>query len=257
MKLLEEKGIILLFYLLRIFPINKKKIVISSYLGKGYGDNGKYIVEELLRRKRNYDIVWLTKDINEHFPKGVRAVRYKSLRAIYEMCTGHIWIDNRRKPLFVRKRKKQFYIMTWHGYMGIKKLEKDVQNKLEERYVRAAIRDSKMIDAFISGSRWETQCIKKAFWYNGKILEIGYPRSDILLTGSDEALKRVKEYYNIEDETKIALYAPTFRQARNKDSLSVYNVDWERVLDALGRRFGGTWIGMMRLHPNVSKYVHE
>ena len=31
----------------RIFPIDRKKIVVSNFRGKGYGDNPKYIIENL------------------------------------------------------------------------------------------------------------------------------------------------------------------------------------------------------------------
>ena len=38
-----SKGITIIFYILRIFPIKKNKIVFSNFDGKGYGDNPKYI----------------------------------------------------------------------------------------------------------------------------------------------------------------------------------------------------------------------
>lgn len=252
-----DKLMIALFYLFRIFPIQNNKIVISSYLGKGYGDNPKYIVEELLKEKKQYDIVWLTKDISAKFPKGVRSINYRSLKSIYELCTARIWIDNRRKPIYVRKRAKQFYIMTWHGYLAIKKVEKDVETKLETRYVKAAQRDSKMIDVFISGSEWETKCISSAFWYDGKILNIGYPRSDILLRGAEKISGKIKKYYGISDNDKILLYAPTFRHSKDEGSLSVYNIEWKYILETLSEKFGGNWVGMLRLHPNVSRLADK
>ena len=38
----------------RIFPIDRKKIVVSNFRGKGYGDNPKYIIENLRKRKERY-----------------------------------------------------------------------------------------------------------------------------------------------------------------------------------------------------------
>ena len=46
--------------LFRMRPIEKNKIVISSYYGRGFGDNLRPIAEELLRRDENLKIVWLT-----------------------------------------------------------------------------------------------------------------------------------------------------------------------------------------------------
>ena len=240
-----------LYYIMRVFPIQKNKIVISSYAGLGYGDNGKYIVEELLRRNKAYRIIWLSKNKTDSFPQGVHPIRYKSIRSIYEQCTAKVWIDNRRKPRYVRKRKNQIYIMTWHGYMGIKRLEKDVEDKLGSVYVGEAKRDSKMIDYFVSGSRWETECIKRAFWYDGKILECGYPRSDILIHEGNKAKAKVTNYYKIGNEQKILLFAPTFRRIMNESRLDIYTLDWDDVLQALSNKFGGNWIGMIRLHPNL------
>src|SRR5690606_40939958 len=46
-------------FLFHIFPIKKNKIVICNFYGRGYGDNGKYIVEEILKENKDYDVVWL------------------------------------------------------------------------------------------------------------------------------------------------------------------------------------------------------
>ena len=234
-----------LYRIFDLFPIQKNKVVISSYFGLGYGDNGKYIVEELLKRKNKYDIVWLAKSGDCLFPAGVRYVPFKSLRSIYEQCTAKIWIDNRRKRGYVVKRKKQIYINTWHGYMGIKKLEKDAEAKLSRSYVNEAKHDSQMVDYFVSGSRWETNCIRKSFWYDGTILECGYPRSDILFHGRN--VPDVKAKLGLKPDDKILLYAPTFRKSLDKESFAVYAMDWEKVLSALTQKFGGHWVGMIRL----------
>ncbi|HHX70062.1 MAG TPA: hypothetical protein GX708_18690, partial [Gallicola sp.] len=46
------------YYLLRVFPVKSNKIVIVNYEGKGFGDNGKYIAQELLKNSDKYEIVW-------------------------------------------------------------------------------------------------------------------------------------------------------------------------------------------------------
>ena len=56
------------------YKIQKNKIVITNYFGKGFGDSAKYVVKELLRRNENLDIVWLVNDVNRdnEIPEGVR-----------------------------------------------------------------------------------------------------------------------------------------------------------------------------------------
>lgn len=71
----------LMFYPFSWLPLNKRKLVFDNFGGRGYGDNPKYIADELLKQDKNLDIVWLTKDMSTSVPDGVRKVRYGSWRA--------------------------------------------------------------------------------------------------------------------------------------------------------------------------------
>ena len=46
------------------------------------------------------------------------------------------------------------------------------------------------------------------------------------------------------------MYAPTFRDGYSMD---VYNLDYKGVRDALTDKFGGNWVVLSRLHPNMIK----
>lgn len=251
MRTIKKLIMIVLFYLMRVFPIRKDKIVISSYLGQGYGDNAKYIVEQLLKQDTPYDIVWLVRNMSTEFPQGVRKVSYLSVRSVYEQATARVWIDNRRKPGYVRKRKGQFYLMTWHGGIGLKKVEEDAADSLPPSYIAAAKRDSRMADLFLSNSKWVTDEYRKAFWYEGRIVEIGFPREDIFYRERLETVRRIKSQLGISEDAKIVLYAPTFRQNIGEEPLLTYQINWERVIENCRKRFGGEWKGLIRLHPNL------
>lgn len=255
---LKYKIMVALFYLMRIFPVKRNKIVFCSFSGKGFGDNCKYIALELLKQSQKYDLVWLTADgDDESVPRQVRTVKYLSLRSVYEQATAKVWVDNRRKPGYVRKRKNQYYIQTWHAGISLKKVEKDAELAMPQYYIWAAKRDSKMADLFLSSSKWDTECYRRAFWYDGHILEEGLPRQDIIFNLTDEKKSLLKKKIGIDEKYKIAMYAPTFRKNMTEKDLSVYSIDWNNFLEILRKRFGGTWKGMIRLHPNVSKYVNS
>lgn len=254
---LKEVLLVFLFYIFRIFQIQNNKIVVCSYLGQGYGDNGKYIVQELLAQNRNYDIVWLVRDMNERFPDGIRSVKYNTLASIYEQVTAKVWIDNRRKPGYVRKRKNQFYLMTWHAGIGLKRCEKDAQESLSANYIRASKNDSKMADLFLSDSKWTTEQYRRNYWYSGEILEKGLPREDILFLRNEDVAKKIKKELGIKDNVNVLMYAPTFRKEKSKESLELYKLDWENLLQAFENRFGGEWIGLIRLHPNITSLASE
>jgi CDP-glycerol glycerophosphotransferase len=252
-----------LYFFFRVFPIKKDKIFIQNFNGKGYGDNPKYIVEEILRRGLAYDLAWTVKQENipedpekkdrpviASFPKAIRTVSYKSIRAIYEETTAGIWIDNCRKQPYVRKRKGQFYIQTWHGMIGPKKMEKDVENELDLYYVRQAKHDSELIDLFLSNGEYASRLIKSSFWYTGEILESGSPRTDIHINQPDEIRHKVYKYFKLSSDTKIVLYAPTFR---NNFDLTTYNIGYENILASLRERTNKNWVFLIRLHPNISE----
>jgi CDP-glycerol glycerophosphotransferase len=242
----------LLYYLFRVFPIKKDKIFIQNFSGKGYGDNPKYIVEEILKRGYSYDLVWaINQEFKGHFPKALRTVRYKSIQAIFEECTAQIWIDNCRKQPYVRKRKGQFYIQTWHGGLGLKKCERDVEDRLSRYYIKQAKNDSKLIDIILSNSNFCTELYKRAFWLNAEICEFGSPRDDILIKKPVDIIsEKVSKQLKFKKHTKIILYAPTFR---NNAGINVYDIDYSSILDFLHNKTDSDWIFLVRLHPNISQ----
>jgi CDP-glycerol glycerophosphotransferase len=262
LRMIRDYLFLLFYFLFRIFPIQKNKVFIQNFNGKGYGDNPKYIVEEIIRRKFPCDIVWAVKQRKRAQPQEdlpvdmsspplmVRTVPYKSIRAIYEEATAAIWIDNCRKQPYVRKRKGQFYVQTWHGINGPKKTEKDVENELDLYYVRQAKKDSKQIDLFLSNGGYASNLIKSSFWYTGEILESGYPRNDIYISGSGNIKHKVYNFFNLDKNTKIILYAPTFRNNFNKE---IYNIDYEKILSAAKSHTNEAWIFLIRLHPNIAE----
>lgn len=128
-------------FLFRLLPIKKNRIVMSNLLGKGYGDNPKYIANELLSRKDvDLEIVWLVKDkYYDDIPREIKQVKRGTIKELYYLSTAKIWVDNSRKHIGVTKRKSQYYIQTWHGDLFIKMLEKDVEESLPKMYIDSAI----------------------------------------------------------------------------------------------------------------------
>lgn len=239
-------------YVFNLFPL-EDKVVFSNFFGRGYGDNGKYTVEKMLELKVPAKIIWLIKDENlasSKFPEGVIPVRYNSIRSLYELCTAKIWFDNCRKEFIPPKRKRQTYIQTWHGGVAMKKVEKDAEATLSPEYKRQAINDSKAADYLVSNCTFATESYKTSFWFSHEILETGYPRNDALMNPNPGLREKVLSVFKIDPSKKIVLYAPTFRS--NKD-LSVYDLDYPRLIQALNQRFTGDFTVLLRLHPYIAK----
>ena len=236
--------------------IKSNKIVVDSFYGKGYSDNPKYIIEEILMQNLNYDIVWIKDDFvkENDIPEQIRVVKKGTIKFIYELATAKIWIDNARKTYKTKKRFGQFYIQTWHGTYPMKKVENDSINTLGKEYINYAKIDSKNADLFISNGKVMSNLYRKSFWYNGEILEKGCPRNDILIKKPRDIYLKIKQSLNIKQEVKVLLYAPTFR---NSESLEPYNLDYDNLMKVLKKRFGGEWVILVRLHPNICKKAEE
>lgn len=234
-------------------PINHYKILGQNQQVAGYGDNAKYIFEELHRRDKDgkLDLVWSVSEHDTTIPDYVRQVKYGSYDYYKELTTAHIWIDNERKPQLTRKRKGQIYIQAWHGAAPVKKVEADAEKSLEKFYIEGAKHDSEMADLFISGSEFYTELYKRSFWYDGEILKVGLPRQDVFWK-QDEIRERVYAKYGIEDNECTVLYAPTFR---SKYTEGCYDLDISGALLALEERFGHPFRMLVSRHPvNYQKY---
>lgn len=253
LKIVFEFSVSIIFL---IFPINNKKIVFISFHGKGFGDNGKYIVNEILSAQKKWDIVWLSNSERidgDSFPEQVRVVKYGSIWSLYELNTAKVWINNCRMESYLFKRKRQFYIQTWHGGLGIKKIEADAIESLGIEYVKKAKRDSFLADYFISNSTHLSNIYKQSFWFDGDIVEIGYPKNDPLFMDKKVFRKKLRNFYNIDNSKKIFLYAPTFRV--NGD-LTAYDLDFLKIKENLVGN--NDWVFLARLHPNVdAKLFHK
>ena len=118
----EIKLIFAKIFYLDIFKIQNNKIVFDNFLGKGYGCNPKYIAEEIIKEQLDYELVWPVKDIKSEMPQQIRKVKYGSIRALYELATAKVWIDNVRNYKGIDKKEQQFYIQKWHWSIGLKKV---------------------------------------------------------------------------------------------------------------------------------------
>ncbi len=247
-----------LVFLLEKLPIQHNKIMMDSYDGKGYGDNPKYIAEELLNMSnRKCKIIWLTKDLSIDFPSGITPVYKYSLRAYYESATSKAWVFNCRYGRLTNKRNNQVYLQTMHGGLALKKVEMDAEDKLSSWYVSNAKEDGLLTDGIIVDSKHNEDVYKRAFWLNEncEYLRYGSPRVDILFRerNNREVKNRVRKQLGIEDDAFFVLYAPTFRK---NSTIENYISSFEGIRKAFEYNFGKTTIAY-RLHPNAEKYMES
>lgn len=239
----------IIYTFMMILPIKNNRIFVNVYDGKGIGDHPKYIIQELIKINSDIEVVWFSERERTNMP--VIFAKPYSIKSLFYMATSKIWISTVRMPLYTLKKKKQYYIQTWHGSIPLKRIENDCVSPLSERYIMQAKHDSKMIDVFISNSAFRTNNFKTAFWYDGEVLEIGSPRDDIFFNNKNKL--KLKQKFNIIGK-KVVLHAPTFR---GKTSMGVLDLDYTSLKKALIQKFGGEWVVMVRLHPKIAQKAKE
>ena len=249
-----------LFYLLRIFPIKKNKVLACVFYGIRYDDNQKFIMEELHELMPDLDIVWVKDPQFEYeLPNWIRPVKWRSWRWLYEYATAKIWTNNCTEPDYFVKRRGQLYVETWHGGLGIKKVAMDGIGEIRKivKYRKYQKRAS-MADVYISNSDHLSIIYRRAFKFHGPIWKCGYPKNDLLVNGNPEFGRKARKELNIPESNKVLLYAPTWRLRFTQDrhiDMRVYDIDMQRLKQTLTEKFGGEWTMLLRFHPNLKLYV--
>jgi CDP-glycerol glycerophosphotransferase len=102
-------------------------------------------------------------------------------------------------------------------------------------------REAACWDYLVSPNSFSSSVFRRAFRYNGEILETGYPRNDLLLApGHRDIRARVRRELDIAEDVRAVLYAPTWRDG------SSFSTELE--LDALAERLGERYLVLLRAH---------
>lgn len=204
-----------------LVPCDPKLIVFTSFHGKGYMDNPKAIYEEMCRDERfdTFRKVWLLKDVSQN--DGLDKEKFGSLKGIMTILRAKAWVFNCKMPYYLKKKSNQIYLQTWHG-TPLKRLGCDINlkegatfytDKISEKEMKESYRvDSAKYDYLISPSDFTSEVFQTAFDMSAdKLLEVGYPRNDVLFNVDPDKTKEIRKQLGIEGRKKVVLYAPTWR----------------------------------------------
>lgn len=249
-------AMVLLYRLMYIlFPVKKNRIVFSSGAGKSYAGNPRAVYEYMIEHglDKVWDCIWFYEKTPYSIPGICRQVRLKRLKYLLYMATARVWIFDARQPQFLRRRRNTIYIQTWHG-TPLKKLALDMDDVFMsgedgiEKYKKNFEENVKTWDYLISQNAFSSKVFRRAFAFHGEMLEIGYPRNDVLFhKNNDGDIRLLKEQLGLPVNKKILLYAPTWRD----DEFS--GTDGYRFLPALSfdelrEKLGEEYILIVKYH---------
>lgn len=239
-------------------PLRKNKFFCISMTGNSYGDSIKCLSDYIAAHNPSSTIVWAFTDIFfnltdcEH-----KKVKLYTFSYYYHILTSKYILSNvslDKKMLL--KRKGQICVQTWHG-TALKRIGIDMYSHKELShhgiFTGGLITEynARLTDILVSGSRFMTKILHEKCLYPMHVIhEIGTPRNDIFFQYKPEVIEKVRAYYGIAKDTKIILYAPTFRAGGD---FTYYDVDLQKIKIILEQKSCNIYVIMVRLHPNLLK----
>ena len=247
-QLVKNLVVVLYHIMCHVCRVKQNRIVFDSSLGKSYAGNPKHIYEYLMANGFDlvWDCIWFYEKEKYDIPGMSKQVQYGRLRYIYYMATAKIWVFDSRQPEFLVRRKGTFYIQTWHG-TPLKKLALDMEDVFMvgendiDSYKEHFARNVDTWDYLISQNPFSTNTFRRAFDFHKEMLEIGYPRNDILFReNTEEGVRRYCRKLGLPMDKKIILYAPTWRDDEfSEDDKYEFRpqISFEKLQEELGDEY--------------------
>ncbi|MGI3783113.1 MAG: CDP-glycerol glycerophosphotransferase family protein [Janthinobacterium lividum] len=213
---------------------HRPTIVYDSFAGR-YSDSPRALHAWLAPRVAA-DHVWLMDPAHQAgFPADVRTVPYGSAASVVALESADLVVGNTHIEIGWDKRPGATYLQLWHG-TPLKTVHRDVRwappgrlDWLEEDIARW--------DHLLSPSPASTPRLRSAFRWGGSVLELGYPRNDVLQQPAlGEVRARTRAALGLADDETVVLYAPTFRDRLFADRSVPLQLalDLERLVADLG-----------------------
>ena len=146
---------------------------------------------------------------------------------------------------------------TWHG-TPLKKLGFDLEDILTPNQDQKQVfyEQQKEWDYLVSANAFSTETFERCFGTDrDRILEMGYPRNDILYDERRlEIAKEVKRELSIPEDKKVILYAPTWRDDQYLDAAECH-FSLALDFDAMWRELGQQYVVLLRTHYHVTQQM--
>jgi CDP-glycerol glycerophosphotransferase len=226
-------------------------IVYQSFAGR-FSDSPRALFRALSRRKAPDEHVWLLDDELCGTLEGNLEVRaWGSAEAREALEAADLVVANTHTDVPWTKKPGATYLQTWHG-TPLKRIHRDVLWAPEGRLDRLD-GDVAQWDVLLSPNAPSTPLLRRAFRYDGEVLETGYPRNDVLSAPDADARRAaVREALRIAPDQRAVLYAPTWRDdavfAEGGKDFRL-GLDPARVADALA---DGGGVLLLRLHHELT-----
>ena len=195
--------------------------------------------------------MWLTDEQHAgSFPSEANTVAIDGPEAARVLESADLVIANTHTEVDWDKGPGTTYVQTWHG-TPLKRIHRDVLWAPEGRLDRLD-QDVARWDLLVSPNAASTPRLRSAFRFAGEVLEIGYPRNDVLSAPDlRERRAEVRRQLGVDRSATVILYAPTWRDDEAfQDGLPTVPLALD--LEALSEALEPGHLVLARLHPQMT-----
>jgi CDP-glycerol glycerophosphotransferase len=245
-----------LYKVFQKLPMDDDLIVFESGQGRQFSDSPRYVYEELVRRGDTRTKVWVYDRPLPMRDEHTIVVKRHSFGFYWYLARAKFWVNNHTFPHYITRRPKGQYVQTWHG-TPLKRmfLDQEAWFGRDPGYKDRVTEAVAQWSVLVSPSPYATECMTTAYDWTGPVVEVGYPRNDILLDGSAaDRAARVRQMLGIAPDKRVVLYAPTFRDDR-PTTRGRFEFTMPIDLAEFHRRFGDDHVLLVRTHVLISNRV--
>ncbi len=242
-----------MFGLVKRWPADSNLVLIESGIGKQYADSPRYLYEELLRTHPGLKKVWAYAGRLPVHDENTRVVKRLSPGYYFFLARAKYWINNQSFPHYITRRPDGVYVQTWHG-TPLKRMLHDLPavHGRDVGYLDRATIAAQQWSVLVSPNHFTSEIMRSAFRYTGDVLELGYPRNDVLRRPDHERIAaRLRARFGIRPDQRVILYAPTFRDDQVSGGRFTFELPFD--LQKVHDRLGENTVLLLRMHVLVAK----
>ncbi|MGE5131498.1 MAG: CDP-glycerol glycerophosphotransferase family protein [Gemmatimonadota bacterium] len=233
---------------------DERAVFFRSLYGEVANDNGLAIHHELRRRNADLTLYWSVEDLAVPVPEGAVRLVEGTAEWYQRLGAAQYVVVNLHQPDWYSKPPGQVMVQTFHGYpyKGMGKAWWEFTDLPANRITSFLDRAADW-DYLVSPASYATPALLEAFFTpeaasRVTVVEAGYPRNDILLSGEGGKVRnRVRAALGIGEGQKAVLYAPTFRDYLSQDGMTAKVASFFNPL-AAASALGPDYVLLVRGH---------
>lgn len=190
----------------------EEAVFFESFYGRNASCNPLAIDRELVRAVPGVRRYWSVVDLSVQVPDGAIAVvegtpEWWHARGSARLLVVNDWLRRR-----FERRPGQRVLQTWHG-TPLKRLALH-RPGFDVRRALAVLKESRRWNVLLAQNPYGAGILRTAYAFGRRPIWVeGYPRNDVLVTGSGSATRAA---LGIDPAERVLLYAPTWRDDRSE-----------------------------------------